>query len=77
MKIPQPLEYLKQRGAAVHAYDDDEGAIVADFGTSDDGQVDVVGKTAIVLVGDQQFEFDLPPEANRISINSGILTITE
>ncbi len=54
---------------------DDEEEIVFDFGPAIDAEVDVVGDTAIVVAGDDQFEFDVPEEATDITTNDGILTI--
>lgn len=55
---------------------DDESIIAVDFeaipGTP---SVDVVGDTAIVVVGDSQFEFDVPSDASEVTVNDNILTI--
>ena len=50
--------------------------LVADFGTSSDGSVDLVGGTAIVVVGDDQYEFEVPEGVNtHASMNNGVLTV--
>lgn len=35
----------------------------------------VVGETAIVVVGDRQLEFEVPEEATEVTTNDGILLI--
>ncbi|ADB63052.1 hypothetical protein Htur_4232 (plasmid) [Haloterrigena turkmenica DSM 5511] len=78
MKVPRFLREADQGGAVVRTYDyDDESIIVVDLGQMSDIETDLVGKTAIVVIGDRQFEFELPPDASDISIKNGILTITE
>lgn len=78
MRVPEPLRTLEQRGIAVRAYEDETGGgIVVDFGDVEDVHVDVVGRTVIAAVGAQQYEFELPIEANDVSLNNGVLTITE
>lgn len=37
--------------------------------------VDIVDDTAIVLVDDEQFEFDIPADADEVTVNDSILTI--
>jgi hypothetical protein len=53
---------------------DEQTVLVADFGPSD-GTVDVVDGTAVVVVDDQQYEFEVPDGADRGIINNGVLTI--
>ncbi len=53
----------------------DETVLVVDFGQGVDADLDIVGDTAIVVAGDRQFEFEVPPEATEISTNDGILEI--
>ncbi|MHB9287384.1 hypothetical protein ACKVMT_10145 [Halobacteriales archaeon Cl-PHB] len=55
-------------------YEDGE-EVVIDFGPAVDAEVDVVGGTAIVVAGDDQYEFDVPEEATEITTNDGMLTI--
>ncbi|WP_222918999.1 hypothetical protein [Natrinema sp. SYSU A 869] len=53
-----------------------ESVIAVDFGqTGEKPSVDVVGETAIVTVGGNQFEFDVPSDASDVTVNDGILTI--
>jgi hypothetical protein len=53
---------------------EDETVLVADFGDTD-GHVDVVDETAIVVVDDEQYEFEIPAGASRAIMNNGIVTI--
>ena len=54
----------------------DEQEIAVDFGrTGEKPSLDVVDETAIVVIGDQQFEFDVPADASEVTVNDGILTI--
>jgi len=65
----------------VRRYDYDDGwAVAADLGVADEAvDVDVVGRTAIVVVdaGDRvrETEFELPGDADRTDVNNGVLTI--
>lgn len=55
---------------------DDESVISVDFGpAAGQPSLDVVGDTAIVVVGDSQFEFEIPNDADDVAVNDGILTI--
>ena len=54
---------------------EDELVIAVDFGPGVDAELDVVGDTAIVVAGDRQLEFEIPPEADEITTNDGVLTI--
>ncbi|GAB7019074.1 DUF7127 family protein [Halostagnicola bangensis] len=79
MRVPKQLRDVDRHGATVRTYNyDDSGVIVVDFGaTASDITVDVVDGTAIVVTDDEQFEFELPADASEVSVNNGILTITE
>ncbi|PCR92770.1 DUF7127 family protein [Natrinema ejinorense] len=78
MKVPRSLENV-DRDAVVRTFEYDTGSvIVVDFGnTAADISVDVVGSTAIIVADDDQFEFELPPEASDVSARNGVLTIEE
>jgi hypothetical protein len=54
---------------------DDLVVFVADLGPGRDGSVDVVGETAIVVVDDEQYEFELPAGEARGSIVNGVVTV--
>ncbi|MFC6824201.1 hypothetical protein [Halopelagius fulvigenes] len=54
-----------------------ENVVAIDFGAGVEATVDILGDTAIVVAGDRQFEFDVPPEATEITTNDGILLIKE
>lgn len=54
---------------------DGETVIAIDFGPGVVATLDVVGDTAIVVAGDQQFEFEIPAEATEVTTNDGILLI--
>lgn len=56
---------------------EDENVVAVDFGPDVDATLDVVGETAIVVAGDRQIEFAVPPEATAITTNDGILVIRE
>ncbi len=78
MRIPRLLRDVERRGAVVRTYDYDTGRVIAvDLGTNEDIVVDVVGNTAIVVVGERQFEFQLPAEATDVAVSNGVFTITE
>ncbi|MGQ3413961.1 DUF7127 family protein [Natrinema sp. LN54] len=56
---------------------EDESIIAVDFGpTGEKPTVDIVDETAIVTVGETQFEFDVPADASDVTVNDGILTIS-
>jgi acyl-coenzyme A synthetase/AMP-(fatty) acid ligase len=65
----------------VRRYDYGDGwAVAADLGVADEAvDVDVVGRTAIVVVDAggrvSETEFELPGEAAHIDVNNGVLTI--
>ncbi|AHG00626.1 hypothetical protein HALLA_19365 [Halostagnicola larsenii XH-48] len=79
MRVPKQLRDVDRHGATVRTYDYDDSAVIAvDFGVgAGDITVDVVDGTAIVVTGDEQFEFELPADASDVSVKNGILTITE
>jgi len=56
---------------------DDEDVVAVDFGPGVGASLDVVGGTAVLVAGDRQFEFDVPPEAGEVTTNDGILAIGE
>ncbi len=81
METPAALEEVAGERDAVEIGKreyDDESVVVVDFGpTGDKPVVDIVDGTAIVVVDGSQFEFDVPDDASDVTVNDGILTITE
>lgn len=79
MKVPQSLENVDHDDIVIRTFEyDDDSVIAVDFGTSTaDISVDILGSTAIIVAGDEQFEFELPPEASDVSAKNGVLTIEE
>lgn len=63
--------------APLRRYDYDDGSVVfaADVGVADDASVDVVDGTAIVVVGGEQYDFEVPDGEARAFIRNGVLTI--
>lgn len=49
--------------------------IVVDFGAGVEAKLDIVGDTAIVVAGDDQYEFEIPAGATELSTNDGMLVI--
>lgn len=55
---------------------DDEQVIAVDFGPiAGQVELDVVDDTAIVVTGGRQLEFEVPSDADDVTVNDGILTI--
>jgi len=64
------------RDAIVRKYEHDDGVVVAaDLGMDVVGSVDVVDGTAIVVVGDDQYDLEVPGEASRAFMNNGVVTV--
>lgn len=55
--------------------DDDATVFAADLGDEATASVDVVGDTAIVVAGDEQFDLDLPGDDAQAFIRNGVLTV--
>lgn len=65
-----------EKASAVSRYDyDDRTVIAVDFGPGAEPAVDVVDGTAIVVVGDDQREFDVPDAAVETFTRNGVVTI--
>ena len=79
MRVPHALRDAEDRDAAVRTVEyDDTSLIVVDLGMPTvEVSVDVLDGMAIVVAGDDQFEFELPPEATDVSVKNGVLTIRE
>ncbi len=54
---------------------DDGNVVVVDFGPEVHPSIDVVDDVAIVVAGDDQYEFEVPSNASDISVNDGMLLI--
>jgi hypothetical protein len=66
----------EERHVATYDYDDGSTLLVADLGHGTDASVDVVDDTAIVVVGDEQYDVDLPNRGTaQAFIKNGVLTI--
>ncbi|SEW25944.1 DUF7127 family protein [Natrinema salifodinae] len=79
MKVPTSLENADRDDLVVRTFEYDDGSVIAvDFGNAAaDIEVDVLGSTAIIVAGGEQFEFELPPEASNVVARNGVLTIEE
>lgn len=78
METPHELRSAanERQDVAVSRYEyDGENLIAVDFGPVGEPSLDVVDGRVIVIVGDRQFEFDLPPEATDVELNNGVLTV--
>lgn len=78
MEIPRELRTAEADGdIAVRGHEYDDGSLVAvDFGpATGDLAVDTVGRTVIVVAGDEQVEFERPAEATDLTANGGVLIL--
>lgn len=79
MRLPKQLREANRDGTVVRQTEYGDGSVITvDFGPdAADMAVDVVGEMVIVVTDDRQFEFELPAGANDVTVNNGVLTITE
>ncbi|MFB6179159.1 MAG: hypothetical protein ABEI77_05485 [Halorientalis sp.] len=59
-------------------YDDGSTVLAADVGVGREASIDIVGDTAIVVIGDEQYEFEVPDgddESAQAFMKNGVLTI--
>ncbi len=56
-------------------YDDGTHVLAADVGVETDASVDVVGDTAIVVTGAEQYDLDVPAGDAQAFIKNGVLTV--
>lgn len=79
MKVPNSLKKVDRDDVVVRTFEYDDGSVIGvDFGDSAaDIEVDVLGSTAIIVAGGEQYEFELPPEASDVTARNGVLTIEE
>lgn len=78
MEIPRKLRTAAdEREINVHEREDEEGSVLTvDFGpAAGDLSVDTVGDTAIVVTGDDQFEFRIPDGGDEVTTNDGMLVL--
>jgi len=78
MEMPPELEDVAGRDERILVTERDQkgGEIAIDFGPNDaEASVDIVGDTAIVVLGERQFEFHVPKGARDVTVNGGVLTI--
>lgn len=79
MDVPSELEAAAGTrdnvAVTTRAYDE-ETVIAVDFGPiAGDLTLDIVGETAIVVADGTQLEFEIPTDADGVTVNDGILTI--
>lgn len=78
MEAPRQLRAAadEEEGVTITRREYEGGDVIAiDFGRDVDASVDVVDDTAIVVAGDRQIEFEVPPGATEVTANDGILVI--
>lgn len=77
MRVPRTLRSVDHETAIVRTVTaDGESEITVDFGAgAGDLAVDVVGGTVIATTDGDQFEFELPEDAEDVTANNGVLTI--
>lgn len=54
--------------------DGDRDVLVADFGAVS-GSIDIVDGTAIVVIGDDQYEFEVPAGSDSAVMNNGVVSV--
>lgn len=64
-----------RRVARRYDYEDSQVIAIDLGGASTDVSVDIVGDTAIVVVGEEQVEIDLPAAGATARANNGVVTI--
>jgi single-stranded DNA-specific DHH superfamily exonuclease len=79
MRVPKQLRDGHTEDAVVRELEHDgKNVITVDFGSdATEMSADVVDDVVIVVTEDRQFEFDLPEGAADVTVNNGILTISE
>lgn len=79
METPSELENAagSQENIKITTREYEGNTIIAvDFGpTAGDPSLDILEETAIVVTDEDQYEFDIPSDADEVTINDGILTI--
>lgn len=78
MEVPRELRTAAdKREVKVHEEENDqENVLTVDFGpAAGDLSVDTVGKRALVVTGEDQFEFEIPDEVDEVTTNDGMLIL--
>ncbi|ADB61448.1 hypothetical protein Htur_2571 [Haloterrigena turkmenica DSM 5511] len=72
-------QFTREEGQVARRYEyDDETVLAVDFGTENaDATVDLVDDTVIVVLGDEQYDLELPDGADdaHTFIKNGVLTV--
>jgi hypothetical protein len=69
------IEQFAEEGIDARRFEYEDGVVLAaDFGPAADASVDVVGDTAIVVAGGEQYDFAVGADAQAFMRN-GVLTI--
>jgi hypothetical protein len=69
-------QFVDEQGPVARMeYADDTTVLAADVGPGRDATVDLVGDTAIVVVGNEQYEFAVPDGDAQAFIRNGVLTV--
>ncbi|SDR08688.1 DUF7127 family protein [Natronobacterium texcoconense] len=71
-------QFTGEDGHLARQYEYDDGAVLAvDFGSQEEATVDLVADTVIVVIGEEQYEIDLPEAADDANtfIKNGVLTV--
>lgn len=67
---------FQEREGVVRQYDyDDVVVFAADVGPVEEASVDVVDGTAMVVVDDRQYEFEIPAGDAQAFIKNGVVTV--
>jgi len=70
-------QFVDEQGPVARMeYSDETAVLAADIGPGRDATVDLVGDTAIVVVGDEQYEFEVPGDGDaQAFMKNGVLTV--
>ncbi|MDZ7746345.1 MAG: hypothetical protein U5K28_07465 [Halobacteriales archaeon] len=69
-------QFAREDSVAVTQYEQgDIVGFVADVGAGSDATADVIDGTAMVVVGDDQYEFDVPAGDATARVNNGVVTV--
>jgi hypothetical protein len=77
MEVPERLRAAVRNDRDVTMRDgehDGRSFVALDFGPGTRVDVDVVGRTVIVVLGDDQIEFEVP-RGTEVRANNGVLTV--